>query len=87
VRAGRGTVVGAGRSGHELHVAQLVEEQRALRRVATLMAEGAAAEALFAVVAEEISKVLRVPLVSIVQYEADDTATGRASFPPQGAVF
>ena len=79
--------MGAVRSGHELHVEQLVEEQRALRRVATLMAEGAAAEALFAVVAEEISKVLRVPLVSIVRYEADDTATGRASFPPQGAVF
>ena len=71
--------------GSELH--QLAEQQAALRRVATLVAQGAAAETLFAVVAEQVAKVLGVPLVSIVRYEADGTATERASFSPGGTLF
>ena len=58
----------------------IVEEHAALRRVATVAAEGAHAESLFAVVAEQVGEVLRVPLVSIVRYERDGTATERASF-------
>lgn len=58
----------------------IVEEHAALRRVATLAAEGAEAESLYALVAEQVGKVLRVPLVSILGYEQDGTATERASF-------
>jgi hypothetical protein len=49
---------GAVRSRDDLHPESLVAEQRALRRVATLVAERAAAEALFAVVAEQVAEVL-----------------------------
>ena len=66
---------------------QLAEQQAAVRRVATLVAHGAPAEELFAVVAEQVSGVLKVPLVSVVRYEPDGTATERASFSPQGTVF
>jgi GAF domain-containing protein len=65
----------------------LAEEQAALRRVATLVAQGAAAETLFTVVAEQVAEVLSVPLVSIVRYEPDGTATERASVSPQGTMF
>jgi amino acid transporter/GAF domain-containing protein len=58
----------------------IVEEHAALRRVATLAAEGAEAESLYAVVAEQVGKVLRVPLVSILRYEPDGTANERAAF-------
>src|SRR5215210_7073700 len=65
----------------------LAEEQAALRQVATLIAQGAPADELFAVVAEQVADVLRVPLVSIVRYEPDGTASERASRSPQGAMF
>ena len=66
---------------------QLAEQQAAVRRVATLVAQGAPAEELFAAVAEQVGEVLKVPLVSIVRYEPDGTATERASFSPQGSMF
>jgi GAF domain-containing protein len=65
----------------------LAEEQAALRRVATLVAQGAQADTLFTVVAEQVAEVLSVPLVSIVRYESDGTATERASVSPQGTMF
>jgi signal transduction histidine kinase len=65
----------------------LAEEQAALRRVATLVARGAPPEGLFAVVAEEVGRVVHVPLVSIVCYEADGSATERASFSERGELF
>ena len=74
------------RGGDDLHVEQLVKEQRALRRVATLVAEGAAAEDVFAAVAEEVAEVLRVPHVSILCYESDGTATERVRFSPEGTM-
>jgi signal transduction histidine kinase len=55
--------------------AQLAEEQAALRRVATLVAEGAESAALFSAVAKEVARVLDVALSAVVRYEADDTAT------------
>ena len=55
--------------------AQLAEEQAALRRVATLVAEGAGPEAVFAAVAEEVAHVLDVALSAVTRYEADGTAT------------
>jgi signal transduction histidine kinase len=54
-------------SGDDLHV--LAEEQTALRRVATLVARGAAPEQVFAAVTEEIGRLLRADLVNMVRYE------------------
>jgi signal transduction histidine kinase len=55
-------------------------ELDALRRVATLVAEGVQPPDLFAVVAEEVSRVVDVPAVSVVRYEPDGTATECANF-------
>jgi GAF domain-containing protein len=57
------------------HVRDLVEEQTALRRVATLVAEGIGDDELFAVVAEEVGRVVGVPAVSIDRYEPDGSAS------------
>ena len=54
---------------------QLAEEQAALRRVATLVAESAEPEAVFSAVAEEVAHVLNVALSAVVRYEADNAAT------------
>jgi signal transduction histidine kinase len=69
----------------ELHVAN--DELRALHRVATLVAEGVQPQDLFAVVAEQIARVVNVPLVSVARYELDGTATECASFSPEGQLF
>ncbi|MDT7713216.1 MAG: hypothetical protein QOG46_1924, partial [Pseudonocardiales bacterium] len=45
----------------------LAEEQAALRRVATLVAGRVPPSEVFAVVAEEVGRVVHVPLVSIVR--------------------
>ena len=61
---------------------QIADEQAALRRVATLVAHGAAPEEVFAAVAEEVGQLLRVELAEHVP------ATGRAGTPtssPPGA--
>jgi signal transduction histidine kinase len=55
--------------------------------VATLVAQGASSGDLFAVVAEQVASVLRVPLVSIARYEADGTATECASLSEGGELF
>jgi GAF domain-containing protein len=49
---------------------RLAQEQAALRRVATLVARGAAPEEVFAAVAEEAGKLLPVELVTMSRYEA-----------------
>jgi signal transduction histidine kinase len=67
----------------ELHKAN--DELDALRRVATLVAEGVHPEELFAVVAEEVAGVFDVPIVSVVRYETDDTTTECASFSTEGS--
>jgi PAS domain S-box-containing protein len=61
-------------------LAQLADQQDALRRLATLVAEGVEPDDLFAVVAEEVSRVVDVPAVSVVRYERDGTATECANF-------
>jgi signal transduction histidine kinase len=53
----------------------MADAQSSLRRVATLVARGAAPADVFAAVAEEVSKVLNLPLVEMCRYEADGTAT------------
>ena len=75
------------RASDESRLEPLAEEQAALRRVATLVAQGAPAETLFTVVAEQVAEILSVPLVSIVRYEHDGTATERASVSPHGTMF
>src|SRR5215217_849905 len=75
------------RAGDESRLELLAEEQAALRRVATLVAQGAPAETLFTVVAEQVAEILSVPLVSVVRYEPDGTATERASVSPYGTMF
>ena len=79
------TAIANAQSREELK--RLVEEQAALRRVATLVAEGAAPGSLLAVVAEEVAGFVNVPLVSIVCYEADGSATERASVSERGELF
>jgi len=66
---------------------RLAEEQAALRRVATLVARGAAPGSLLAVVAEEVARFVNVPFVSIVCFEADGSATERASVSERGELF
>jgi signal transduction histidine kinase len=83
--------MGASASAHreaELEIARdefgrLAEEQAALRRVATLAAQGAPSERLAAVVAEQVGRVLRVPVVRITRFEADGSATHWAGFSEQ----
>jgi PAS domain S-box-containing protein len=58
---------------------RLVDEQTALRRVATRAVGEPPPAELLAAVAEEAANVLEVPLVSIVRYEPDGTATVMAA--------
>src|SRR5262249_15007338 len=58
---------------------RLDDEQAALRRVATLVAEGAAAGELFAAVAVEVVQVLDVPTVMVARFEPKRAMTVLAS--------
>jgi PAS domain S-box-containing protein len=80
-----GIVYGVARDVTERRVAN--DELSALRRIATLAAEGVAPSDLFAVVAEEAARVVNVPLLIVARYEVNDTATECASFPPEDSVF
>jgi PAS domain S-box-containing protein len=55
-------------------VGRLATEQRALRRVATLVASEAQAERVFSAVSEECARVLEVNASAVIRYEDDDTA-------------
>ena len=55
-------------------LARLAEEQAALRRVATLVARGAAPEEVFAAVAEEVGQLLPVDSATLCRYESDGYA-------------
>jgi signal transduction histidine kinase len=54
---------------------RLAEEQAALRRVATLVAESAPPGQLFESVAAEVGQLLGVDLASLIRYEGDDKVT------------
>ncbi len=58
---------------------RLAEEQTAMRRIAALVAEAAPPEELFAAVVEEVVRVLDVPAVVLMRYEAERVATVVAS--------
>jgi PAS domain S-box-containing protein len=79
-----GIVYGVGRDVTDRRIAN--DELSALRRVATLVAEEAEPRDVFALVAEEVSRVVNVPRVSVARYERDGTATDCASFPPDAPV-
>jgi signal transduction histidine kinase len=60
---------------HHERDAVLAEEQAALRRVAAVVAGGAASADVFAAVTEEVGKALGLPYVDMLRYEPDGTAT------------
>jgi PAS domain S-box-containing protein len=57
------------------HDAVLGARERSLRRIASLVAGGAASSELFAAIAREVGRVIGLPLVAVWRYEADRTAT------------
>jgi PAS domain S-box-containing protein len=59
----------------EARARELANEQAALRRVATLVAQGASPDELFSAVAKEVAGVIEIPVVAINRYEADGTMT------------
>ncbi len=59
---------------HE-QLAQLADEQAALRRVATLVAEGATPHRVFDGVRDEVARMFNAPLSVLLRYDADGTAT------------
>ena len=61
-------------------LAQLAEEQAALRRVATLVARGAPPEELFAAVVREVAELLDVSATHMGRYDADGTVTAVSSW-------
>ena len=60
-------------------LARLAEEQAALRRVATLVARGAAPEEVFAAVAEEVGQLFLADVTNMCRYESDGGFTVVAS--------
>jgi PAS domain S-box-containing protein len=56
-------------------VGRLAQEQRSLRRVATLVASQGSPERVFMSVSEEAARVLEVSSSAVFRYEGDDTAT------------
>ena len=66
---------------------RLLDEQAALRRVATLVALGVPPEELFAAVAEEVAQVVPVEFAAIARYEPDKTFTVVATSSAVGATF
>jgi GAF domain-containing protein len=60
-------------------LAQLAEQQEALRRVATLVARGVPPEEVFASVTEELARLLLTEMANLVRFESDRTFTMLAS--------
>jgi signal transduction histidine kinase len=59
---------------------QLADEQAALRRVATLVARGAAPEEVFATVTNEVGRLFGVDIAGMFRYESDGTLAFVASW-------
>jgi GAF domain-containing protein len=64
-----------------------VLEQAALRRIATLVAQGVEPDVFFGVVAEEVGHVVAAPAVGVVRYESDGSATVCGVFPSEEPLF
>jgi len=65
-------------------LARLADEQAALRRVATLVAQDVPAPALFAALTRELGLLLGVDLAHMSRYEPDGVAVGVASWAMRG---
>ena len=65
-------------------LARLLEEQAALRRVATLVARGVAPTKVFAAVAQEVGQLLDVDSAHVGRYEPDGSATTVAGWTKGG---
>jgi PAS domain S-box-containing protein len=59
----------------EARARALADEQAALRRVATLAAQGVSPDELFSAVAQEVAGIIDIPVVAVNRYEADGTFT------------
>src|SRR6266511_1552197 len=68
-------------------LAELADEQAALRRVATLVAQGASPQDLFEAVAEEVGRLLPVGSATMGRYEPDDSVTTVASWSTAEVAF
>jgi len=68
-------------------LAQLAEEQAALRRVATLVAQVASPHVLFEAVADEVGRLLPIESATMGRYEPDGTVTTVASWSTAEAAF
>jgi GAF domain-containing protein len=68
-------------------LAQLAEEQAALRRVATLVARGVPPEEVFAAVVEEVGQLLRVASTGMGRYDVDGKVTVVAAWGTPVASF
>jgi signal transduction histidine kinase len=56
-------------------IERLAQEQAALRRVATLVAQGAETGEVFTAVAREVSEVMHLPIAAVQRYEDGETLT------------
>lgn len=65
-------------------LARLAEEQAALRRVATLVAQGVSAAELFGAVTEEVGRVLRADAAATIRYEPGDMVTAVGNWTADG---
>jgi PAS domain S-box-containing protein len=65
-------------------LARLADEQAALRRVATLVAQGVPAAELFAVVTEEVGRLLEADAAATIRYEPEDVVTAMGSWSAEG---
>jgi signal transduction histidine kinase len=65
---------------------RIVEEQMALRRVATLVARGVPPPEIFGAVAAETGRALGADCTAVARFEADDTATVVGSWARPGAL-
>ena len=68
-------------------LARLAEEQAALRRVATLVAHGAAPEEVFAAVTEEVGRLLPVDFADMSRFEPDGAVTFVAAWGTTSSAF
>ena len=59
---------------HE-RITRLADEQAALRRIATLVAEGATPNRVFEAVRHEIARTFDLPITVLMRYDADGMAT------------
>jgi PAS domain S-box-containing protein len=65
-------------------LARLADEQAALRRVATLVAQVAPARELFAVVTEEVGRLLEADAAATIRYEPEGVVTAMGSWSAEG---